>query len=333
MKRSLISVIIPVYNSASYLRECLDSVVHNTYKNLEIICVNDGSTDASLQILNEYALRDSRFIILSQKNSGQAASRHAGLQKASGEWVSFIDSDDAVNERFFELLITAWEKTKKKADIVIAGRLWNSPGDLPQAKDTSCSEEFHELSFDGIRNNMIAWGVVWGKIYQRSLIQEIRTPNHLSYAEDTYFNLCAIGTKNDVNIVVAHGSQYFYRISPTSFVATSSIRDKHIKKRDACECCLKNITCSPSLKAKALACEMTSRILIQGLHWANEEENDEVSKSLEVIDLCIGTWKTAGFCSLANTFHFVKVMLYRHFPILNNLGILKGSIIRRLHSL
>lgn len=94
MKHPLISVIIPAYNSAGYLGRCLDSIINQTYKNLEIIVVNDGSTDETRQIAEEYASRDSRIKVIHQANKGQVAARKAGLEIASGEYISAVDSDD-----------------------------------------------------------------------------------------------------------------------------------------------------------------------------------------------------------------------------------------------
>ena len=91
------SIIIPVYNVAPYLRECLDSVLAQTYPDWEAICVNDGSTDASGAILDEYAAKDSRFKVVHQPNAGVSVARSAALEMARGEWVTFIDSDDTVN--------------------------------------------------------------------------------------------------------------------------------------------------------------------------------------------------------------------------------------------
>ena len=93
-----VSVIIPVYNVEEYLRECLDSVVNQTLKEIEIICVDDGSTDNSLEILKEYAKKDSRITVITQQNLHAGVARNAGLAVARGEYLSFLDSDD-----FFEL--------------------------------------------------------------------------------------------------------------------------------------------------------------------------------------------------------------------------------------
>ena len=102
-----ISVIIPVYNTESYLSRCLDSVLSNTYENLEVICVNDGSTDNSINILDNYKFSDERVIVINQKNSGVSAARNAGLNVATGEYIAFIDSDDWVHTQYFEILLFA----------------------------------------------------------------------------------------------------------------------------------------------------------------------------------------------------------------------------------
>lgn len=105
--RPLISVIVPVYNTAAYLRRCLDSLCAQTYDNLEIICVDDGSSDDSPSILAEYAARDSRIVHITQPNSGLSAARNAGMNIAQGEWITGLDSDDWLELNTYELLYPA----------------------------------------------------------------------------------------------------------------------------------------------------------------------------------------------------------------------------------
>ena len=99
------SIIIPVYNVAPYLRECLDSVVAQTFTDWEAICVDDGSTDGSGAILDEYAAKDSRFKVIHQSNTGVSAARNAALDVAKGEWICFLDADDLWHERFLEVFL------------------------------------------------------------------------------------------------------------------------------------------------------------------------------------------------------------------------------------
>lgn len=99
-----VSIIVPVYNVEKYLRKCLDSLINQTLKDIEIICINDGSTDKSLEILEEYKNRDSRIILLNQENSGQSVARNRGIEIAKGEYLGFVDPDDWVDLDYYEKL-------------------------------------------------------------------------------------------------------------------------------------------------------------------------------------------------------------------------------------
>ncbi|KGQ46859.1 glycosyltransferase family 2 protein [Gallibacterium anatis] len=100
----LISIIVPVYNAATYLKRCLNSLLHQTYNNIEILLINDGSTDNSLEICQEYARKDDRIKVFSQKNSGAGAARNLGITRARGEYIGFVDSDDWVCEDMYQYL-------------------------------------------------------------------------------------------------------------------------------------------------------------------------------------------------------------------------------------
>lgn len=113
-----VSVIIPVYNTEEYLRECLDSVVNQTLKEIEIICVDDGSTDNSARILEKYATKDSRFKIIAQKNQGAGFARNEGIKIAKGEYIAFLDSDDYYLDT--DVLENLYENAKKN-DVFICG--------------------------------------------------------------------------------------------------------------------------------------------------------------------------------------------------------------------
>lgn len=110
MKKPLISVIVPIYNVEEYLIDCLESVVNQTYKNIELIAINDGSTDNSLQILEDYASKYMYIKVVSQENSGQSVARNVGISMASGKYVYFLDSDDYIKLNTFEDLITNMEE-------------------------------------------------------------------------------------------------------------------------------------------------------------------------------------------------------------------------------
>ena len=115
-----ISIIIPVYNTAQYLAECLDSVLAQGFKDIEIICVNDGSTDNSAAILKKYQKKDKRIKVITQKNKGLSGARNAGLKAATGKWVCFLDSDDILPPDALAVLYGGVQKTGCK---IVASRV------------------------------------------------------------------------------------------------------------------------------------------------------------------------------------------------------------------
>ncbi len=118
--QSKVSIIVPIYNTEKYLKTCLDSIVNQTYKNLEVILVDDGSTDNSGKIIDEYAKKDSRIKAIHQKNAGQSAARNIGLKKATGDFISFIDSDDRVDKDFISELLAPYQNGN--TSITVCGR-------------------------------------------------------------------------------------------------------------------------------------------------------------------------------------------------------------------
>ena len=108
--KGLISVIVPVYNVRKYIEKCIYSIINQTYKNLEIIIIDDGSTDGSETLCDKFKDKDQRVIVLHQKNSGQSRARNKGLEIASGEYIGFVDADDWIDNDFFEKLIEKSEK-------------------------------------------------------------------------------------------------------------------------------------------------------------------------------------------------------------------------------
>lgn len=113
----LISVIVPVYNSSEYLKTCIDSILAQTFIDFELILIDDGSTDNSGQIIDDFATKDNRIFAFHQTNSGQAAARNFGIKKAKSEWICFIDSDDVVNPYYLEFLYKAATENKVSMSI------------------------------------------------------------------------------------------------------------------------------------------------------------------------------------------------------------------------
>lgn len=117
-KEKLISVIIPVYNVEKYIKKCLDSVINQSYKNLQIICVDDGSTDQSGKICDDYSRLDERVSVIHKKNGGSSAERNTGLEIEKGEYITFVDADDWLENNMYKFMIEKSEQTESGIDIV-----------------------------------------------------------------------------------------------------------------------------------------------------------------------------------------------------------------------
>lgn len=181
-----ISVIVPVYNVEEYIHKCLDSILRQTYFQLEIILVDDGSTDKSGKICDEYAQRDERIKVIHKSNGGLSDARNAGLNIATGELIGFVDSDDYIHEQMYEILQRIMEE--EQADIVYCKRVIvrNSMVQKYVDSDTrqcwislDALEKMYEPGFAGMAT------VAWNKLYKKEIFDNIRFPKGMIF-EDNY---------------------------------------------------------------------------------------------------------------------------------------------------
>jgi glycosyltransferase involved in cell wall biosynthesis len=165
----MISIIIPTYNAEKYLIRCLDSVLNQTYQNFEVICVNDGSKDLSLEILKEFKNKDDRIIIINQENSGRSVARNAGCKLIRGDYVVFLDSDDALPPYALELMHnTAIESC---SDIVISDSFLYTSKKIKIPK-VNKQWNIHKKPLKEILNNRKSFSVVWNKMYKSSVVKD-----------------------------------------------------------------------------------------------------------------------------------------------------------------
>lgn len=169
-----ISVIIPVYNSIGYLEKCLDSVLTQTYKNLEILCIDDGSTDKSGDICDQYAQQDNRILVIHQSNHGESHARNVGLSRASGDFITFIDCDDFIEDNMYENMINI--ALSKDVDIVACGYNMDYPDEIikmtnkfPVDESVLCRDKFLEYVYhrDFYKN---VTGYIWNKLFKREVL-------------------------------------------------------------------------------------------------------------------------------------------------------------------
>lgn len=186
---NLISIIVPVYNAEKYLSKCIESLINQTYKNLQIILVDDGSTDSSGFICDSYAMRDSRIEVYHQVNMGQASARNTALGYAKGEWIGFADNDDVVEPMMYEKLLN----NAINNNVLISGC-----ATLKVQEDGKCYNTYEELQ-SGVYNSekfilailyqtKYAWGAMWNKLWHFSLKDDLYFPDGMQL-EDYWVSL------------------------------------------------------------------------------------------------------------------------------------------------
>lgn len=200
-----VSVLIPVYNVEKYLEQCLDSIINQTFTDIEIICVNDGSTDKSGEILKRYAAKDNRIKIVNKKNGGLPSARNAGINAAKGEYLSFVDSDDYIQPDMIEKLYDAAVKTN--AEIVICGA--NIFPETPRANGwlytvLSPQEEYYEkCSDDLLFKNPASRPFIWRTFVSKALIDrnKFRLREDIHIGEDNAFQFRIYPKANGIALI------------------------------------------------------------------------------------------------------------------------------------
>jgi glycosyltransferase involved in cell wall biosynthesis len=220
MKAPLISIIIPVYNVAMYLRKCMDSVVNQSYKNIEIIIINDGSTDDCEKICNEYLLKDNRIKLITQINQGISAARNVGVLNANGDFIIFVDSDDWVDTNYISILLS---KMDEGFDMVMVAYFrayqnqleqrcfgWQGEYNALAIKRRLLGLYKEELKDPSQADSMVT---VWGKLYITKVIKQYKIEfvdtDLIGSAEDLLINLQYI--QHVEKVFVIDRPLYFYR--------------------------------------------------------------------------------------------------------------------------
>ena len=181
----LISVIVPVYNVEKYLRQCLESIINQTYKNLEIILVDDGSTDNSGNICEEYAPKDNRIKVIHKTNSGLSSARNAGLDICTGEYIGFVDSDDWLEPDMYEILHD--KMIEDQADIVNCGfyREYKEHREKFAVLE-KCVYSGYDVIEQSYSSPYVCYAV-WFKLYRRQCFDKVRFPVGKNYEDLAIF--------------------------------------------------------------------------------------------------------------------------------------------------
>ncbi len=233
MNKSL-SVVIPVYNVENYLREFFDSVVNQTYNNLQIILVDDGSTDRSGQICDEYAQKDSRITVVHQENQGAGAAKNSGLKLVKGEYLSIIDSDDYIDLSMYETMISCMEKTGVD---VVQCRFRNVFKDVSVEIDYNFSKNNRIIKTDRFLFELLydwKYAIFCNKVFKTSLLNHIEFPVGRKI-DDEFFTYKLIG--NAKTVLNINDCFYNYRMRKSSVMNSN----KDVLIMDRIECFLERI--------------------------------------------------------------------------------------------
>lgn len=190
--RPMVSIIVPIYNAENYLRRCVDSILNQEYTDFELLLVNDGSTDASGDICEEYGDRDPRVIVIQKENTGVSDSRNRALDRARGKYLQFLDSDDWITPDATRLFVRAAEEYG--CDMVISdfyrvvGERLSTKGDIEE-EGVLTREEFAAHMMENPAD--FYYGVLWNKLYRRDIVEEhnLRMDTDINWCEDFMFNL------------------------------------------------------------------------------------------------------------------------------------------------
>ncbi len=210
----LITIIIPIYNVEKYLRECLDSVINQTYKKLQIILIDDGSNDNSGKICDEYKEKDNRIEVMHKANGGVSSARNAGLKIAKGDYITFVDGDDYLDKDYCEKLLRKLKENDVECVICGYNRLYEKNLEVVTKGENLriTNKEF----LDNILNVQGGAGIACAKLWKKNAVINIKFNEEIKIAEDSLFGIQA--AKNVNNVYILNEALYNYRFNKNSAV-------------------------------------------------------------------------------------------------------------------
>lgn len=288
--RPLITVIVPVYNVEQYLRQCLDSILNQTYQEIEVLLINDGSTDASDEICREYAERDNRIRYFVKENGGLSDARNYALDRAEGEYVTFVDSDDFLMEQALEKLYAT--SLLGESDLVVGFFCYFeepyfqlfTKEHFPELPITYVDSLYalHQMD-EMVDVNFLRFSTAWGKLYKLSLFDGIRYP-YGKYAEDQ-FTTWRLYLKAE-KIAVSNQVVYAYRHNPNSL--SNNFNLSHMDYIDALEERIhetKDIEGIDIVKTYRMYDYVLKRRLSELKFYGYEEEWEKLKNKIELLHL------------------------------------------------
>lgn len=204
-----ISVIVPVYQAEEYLERCLQSLAHQTLQNFEVILIDDGSTDGSAAICDDFAKRDRHFRVVHQVNKGIGAVRNLGLEMAEGQYISFVDSDDYIAENMLEQMLAYIRE--KKADLLICDFFMVDGIHIQRRQQLTAPAVWQDDTFMQYIANEKILSFPWNKLYRKELFAGIRYPLNMAFEDQYIFHRLV---QRAECIAYVNDAYYYYRINP-----------------------------------------------------------------------------------------------------------------------
>ena len=264
-----ISIVVPVYNVEAYVSKCIESIMHQDYENIEIIVVDDGSTDTSSKICEQYARSDNRIRLIHQENQGLSMARNNGIDIAAGEYIGFVDSDDWIKPDMYSTLYN--NAAEHDADISIGNFNYVMPSGehIPFANENTGVKVFEGI-YKVAHNIRTTNNFAWNKLYRKSLFDNIRFPKGKTF-EDIFTMYKLIDAAN--KIVVSAESKYYY-VRRDSSITMSPFNISHLDNTEAYIERYRYISSKyPQLESTCRKQIFTSAIWVMSkLYWTSDKE-------------------------------------------------------------
>lgn len=313
--KKLISVIVPIYKVEPYLERCIESIQRQTYQNLEIILVDDGSPDRCGEICDRYEAEDVRIKVIHKQNGGLSDARNAGIAIAKGDYLAFVDSDDFIHPQMYERMMDA--AIKEKADIVIVDWKKVREGECPVMDSNFSANDAQMLDGRNIQDlyfqkpeSRITYTVAWNKLYTKEIFRNSRFPKGKVHEDEfVTFKLIYDAKK----IVYLSEQLYFYLVRDVSIMGSFNIRrfdifDAYTEKLDFF---LQNGEKELASKTYFLAVHM----LVQYWEWLDKDESNAMQSHRKYYEL----WKEKGKKHkkdiASNMMQKIESIIFSHFWI------------------
>lgn len=280
MDKPLVSIIIPVYNVKKHIKRCIKSVENQTYKNLEIILVDDGSTDGSGDLCKELLKQDDRIIMVSQSNKGLSAARNAGIDICHGDFITFVDSDDVIEKDYVEYLLGLLLENKSDFSICAHKEIKNNKTFHDCGKGLSEKQYTPEECLKDMLNERGFTVSAWGKLYSKKLFKNIRFPEGKLHEDlSTTYKLILQSKK----ITYGQEPKYLYYQNKTS-ITNSGFNEQKLSIIDQTdEMCKEILQQYPKLVDTTIARRVHARFSVLRLMVSEKNLSEDMQKEKKII--------------------------------------------------